>query len=64
MKYEIGSLVKTRYTGRIGVVIQQGEAVHAHKHKTQVLLDGEPRWILTHELSFILGVKHQIKLDL
>ena len=53
--FEVGSLVKTAYTHRIAVVLQQDNV--PSPAQTQIFVDGEKRWITTRKLRRISGTK-------
>ena len=56
--FKVGDLVKTAYTHRIAVVLQQDNV--ASPAQTQIFVAGsraEKRWILTRKLRLISGTK-------
>ena len=52
---KVGDLVKTRFTDRVGVVLQQDNV--AHPNETQIFVAGEKEWFQTKILSLISGKK-------
>ena len=58
--FEVGSLVKTRYTARVGVVLQQDNVEQDNVDRpaeTQILVGGNKEWFETRHLRLISGTK-------
>ena len=53
--FKVGDLVKTAYTHRIAVVLQQDNV--ASPAQTQIFVGGEKKWIHTRKLRRISGTK-------